>query len=322
MTRVTRTIGGFFGLELPTAVGALPPPDAVCLHSGRACLRAILDIERPRRLLAPFYLCDAAFVAARALGIPVAHYPVDEHLHPTLPPISDNDCVMVVDYFGLCGEVGRDLATLGHRLVVDQTHALFADGPTGSWRFTSVRKWFGVPDGGFLWGPRLPLALPPASLLSIPVHLVERVWGDPTRAYQAYQTAEAGFGVEAEPISAATVALLGGVDTALVKAARRRNYLRLQDRLGRDNALDLTLAEDAVPFCYPMLPHGEVSREALAKGGIFVPTFWADCLNRPDSAFAWEMDLARRLLPLPVDHRYNVQDMDHVADQVLRQTQK
>jgi hypothetical protein len=148
--------------------------------------------------------------------------------------------------------------------------------------------------------------------------LFERNWGTPARAYQGYQAAESRFGCEVEPISRASVDLLGGVDVAMVKEARRRNFLVLQELLGADNTLPLDLTDHAVPFCYPMLPSRDVSKSALAKTGVFVPTFWADCLGRADGGFAWEQDLANRLLPLPIDHRYNAQDMKRAADQVLR----
>jgi hypothetical protein len=149
------------------------------------------------------------------------------------------------------------------------------------------------------------------------VHLVEGNWGDRASARQAYQAAEAQFDASIAPISAATVSLLGGVDVATVKATRRRNFLRLQELLGEDNALTLTLTDDAVPFCYPMLPRRHVRREALAEAGIFVPTYWADCVKRGHATFAWEMDLAQRLLPLPIDHRYTPEDMERVAGCVL-----
>jgi len=299
-------------------MGALPPRDALLMHSGRACLRAILEFLRPSRFLAPFYLCDAAIAPARAMGIPVVFYPIDESLHPVLPTLSDGDLVMVVDYFGLCGRVGLALSRLGDRLVIDQTQALFASIQARNWSFSSVRKWFGVPDGGFLRGPRQPLCPNAIPLTSMPGHLIERNWGDPDRAYRAYQVAEARFDSEVTPISTETVALLGGVDTTRVKTARRQNFLRLHSLLAMDNALNFSLTDDAVPFCYPMLPQHEVHRQTLAGNGIFVPTFWPDCLKRAESAFALEVDLARRLLPLPIDHRYTVQDMEHVADHVLR----
>ncbi len=312
------TVGGFFGLELPTLGGALPPENATLLRSGRACLRAILELKRPQRLFVPFYVCDAAWAPARALGFDLHFYPLDQALRPILPTIGEHDAVVVVDYFGLCADAAAPLAFLGDRLIIDQTHALFAEGPAEVWRFTSARKWFGVPDGAFLSGPRA-IAAPAANWSQgVPTHLVERQWGNAATAYQAYTTAEAAFGNEVEPISTSSVALLRGVDVELVRRARRQNFAHLHSRLADRNQLLLPLGATDVPFCYPFLPSRQVSRAELASKGVFVPQFWADCIERRDDAFAWEILLSERLLPLPIDHRYGEQEMNRVAELILR----
>jgi len=40
-------------------------------------------------------------------------------------------------------------------------------------------------------------------------------------------------------------------------------------------------------------------------------------VSRPVAGFEWERELAARLLPLPVDHRYGSADMTRVGDAVL-----
>lgn len=318
MSEHSSTVGGFFGLELPTLRGALPSANAILLRSGRACLRAILDLMRPQRLLVPFYVCDAAWAPARALDIAVHFYPLDPALRPILPDIGEHDAVLAVDYFGLCPAIAAPLAFLGDRLILDQTHALFAEGPPDVWRFTSARKWFGVPDGGFLTGPR-PIAAPLANWdRAVPTHLVERQWGNAAVAYQGYRAAEAAFGNEVEPISRTSIALLGGVDVDFVRRARRQNFAHLHARLGDQNQLTLPLGATDVPFCYPFLPSRQVSHAGLASEGAFVPQFWADCLERSNDAFEWEILLSERLLPLPIDHRYGEQEMNRLADLILR----
>jgi hypothetical protein len=319
MVNEPRSVGGFFELELPTLKGALPPVDAALFRSGRACLRSILETERPRRLLVPFYVCDAALEAPRALDIPIVFYPIDRGFCPILPDVLDTDVVLAVNHFGLHGTATAELSALGSRLILDQTHAFFAPREPAVWQFTSARKWFGVPDGGLAWGPRKLPFQPPRNLDRVPIHLIERRFGGPAaaeHAYRAYQEAEASFDAEAAPISLTTVALLSGVDVDFVQRARRQNYERLHARLAANNTLALSALGSAVPFCYPFLPRGSASREALAKEGVFVPRFWQDCLDRGRSEFAWELELSARLLPLPVDHRYGESDMDRVADRV------
>jgi hypothetical protein len=288
------------------------------LQSGRACLRVILETERPGRLVVPFYVCDAVLDVPRALGVPIVYYHLDPVLDPQLPNISETDLVLVVDYFGLHCKLEEEHSVLGHRLVVDQSQALFAGGSSESWRFTSARKWFGVPDGAFLWGPRQ-LSIPmPAASSGRPNHLIERLWGDASLAYESYRAAEESFGLAVAPISRTSILLLGGVDVDAVKLTRRKNFVDLNERLGDHNCLNLNLAPDQVPFCYAMLPQRAISKRDLASDGIFVPSFWEDCVRRANTDFSWEIDLSQRLLPLPIDHRYGPEEMERIAEHVLR----
>lgn len=314
---MTSRIGGFFPLELPSLRGPLPPRDAVLLRSGRACLRVILEVTRPNRLLAPFYICDAALEPARALRVPIEHYPIDASLGPVLPKLRAGDSVLVVDYFGICGRSLGWAQELGRHGILDATHALFETGPSHCWRFTSARKWFGVPDGAFLWGPAEVTQPAPFPLANLPAHLIERRWGDPELAYRLYQAAEASFDPSSAPISSESVAILGGIDTDHVRATRRANFAYLHERLGARNELSVELDEGRVPFCYPFLAPFEISQAALARAGLFVPRFWMDCIARATPEFAWERTLSRRLLPLPIDHRYGSADMQLVADIVF-----
>jgi len=314
---MTRHIGGFFPLELPSRPGPLPPRDAVLLRSGRACLRAILEATRPSRLLVPFYICDAALGPARALGVPLVFYTIDASLNPILPKLASDDSVLIVDYFGVCGRALSWAQELGRRGILDGSHALFESRPSNCWRFTSARKWFGVPDGAFLWGPAAITEPTPEPLRSLPAHLIERRWGDPELAYRHYQAAERSFDPSIAPISIESVTILHGVDTDRVRSSRRANFAYLHERLGARNELPVALDDGRVPFCYPFLAPLEISQAVLAKAGLFVPRFWLDCLARGKDDFPWERELSRRLLPLPIDHRYGPTDMQLVAEIVL-----
>jgi len=311
-------VGGFFGLERPRNVFDSPILSGRAFRSGRSCLRAILEQLRPKRLLAPFYVCDAALAPAEALGIPLELYELDRELRPRLPPIQESDAVLVVDYFGLLGRAVAALQVPASRLIVDQTQALFGDAPAQAWRFNSFRKWFGVPDGGCARGPVDLLNLEPARLAGIPEYLIEKTYGDPRSAYQAFSASEAALDCELKPISAVSLTLVGLMDVTHIRRQRRENYAHLAERLQSSNLLDLPMQSEHVPFCYPFLPRELISTEELARASIFVPRFWRDCEERLAVGFEWELELCKRLLPLPIDHRYGPDDMDRVATQVIR----
>src|SRR5262249_7055461 len=128
-----------------------------------------------------------------------------------------------------------------------------------------------------------------------------------------------------EPRAMSTVSarLLAAVDMDVARACRQRNFETLHAELGSLNAIAAPLAGAAAdgPMCYPFLPAVDVDRSALTRAGIFVPTLWPEIESRRECRFEWERMVARRLLPLPIDHRYGPDDMSTLArtlGQVLR----
>lgn len=311
-----KIIGGFFELEAPAAAPAAHHEGGSRLTSGRAALGAILDQLRPRRLHVPFWVCDKVLTPAHERHMPCVAYALDRRLEPSgAPPARDGELLLYVDYFGLKDRTALRLAA-ERPVVLDDTQAYFARRPPGVWAFNSIRKYFGVPDGAFLFGPSLPVAPPPRT--DVPCdHLVLRRDGQQERAFAAFQANEAAITTAVLGMSETSARLLAGVCHPQVAAARRQNFLRLQRALGAHDELALPLEPDAVPFFYPLLPSRTVDKTPLHRQGIFVPTFWKSCAARPEPGFAWERQLCERLLALPVDHRYDERDMDRVARAVL-----
>jgi hypothetical protein len=313
-------VGGFFELEAARG-GDLWHCGSVALTSGRACLRAILELTRPARLFVPFYICDAALEPLRRLRIPIEFY----RLTPTLDPEHEgwpaDACVLYVNYFDMkTGGADRLVAALGSRTIVDDTQAFFRRGRGTGWSFNSARKFFGVPDGAYVYGPRACDIRPAEPNDTAPAaHLSSRLAGDQELAYRQFLAAEAQVSSDVQLPSQAASRLLEGISYEEVRIARRRNFTQLHERLAGVNALamDLRLDADAAPFCYPFLPSRPSLHRALWQRQIFVPRLWPEVVSRPGGTFVWERDLAERLLPLPIDHRYGHDDMTRVADAVL-----
>jgi hypothetical protein len=310
-------IGGFFELELPRG-GASYHPDAVAMSSGRGCLRRILEHLGPARVWAPFYVCDAVLPAIAHAGASVEFYAVDDALEPVLPAgqPSSRDVLMYVNYFGLKATAASSLAaSLGNRAVIDDSQAFFQQGYAGSSSFNSARKFFGVPDGAYAYGDGLAAA--PSTNPSAPIryeHLVSRLLGDQERAFRQYRDSEACVTDEPAAMSPFTTRVLSGVDYAAVGRARDQNFARLHETLGSKNRLQIDDGAVKGPFCYPLLLDRPVPWEALWRREVFAPRLWADVEMREGGAvFAWERRLASHLIPLPIDQRYGVEDMDRVA---------
>jgi len=312
-------VGGFFELELPQGNGGYHT-GALALQSGRACLRLMLEAARPRRVLVPFFICDSALVPFELTATPVTFYGVTPSLEPQLPSLSEGDWILYVNYFGLKGECAVQLQDGNTRVIVDDTQAFFQRGYARAWSFNSARKFFGVPDGAYAYGDRLAERAPEARVDAVCIdHLVNRLAGRHEVAYRQYLEHEKRVSADVQQPSALAERILSGIDYDRARERRRRNFAFVHKTLGRMNTLAIALepSADAVPYCYPFLPEQVIAREPLWRSQIFVPELWPELATRPAAAFAWERDLAARLLPLPIDHRYGAVDMERMCDLIV-----
>ncbi|MDY3226038.1 MAG: hypothetical protein SOW84_09270, partial [Candidatus Faecousia sp.] len=124
---------------------------------------------------------------------------------------------------------------------------------------------------------------------------------------------------ENEPIkrmSKLTENLLHGIDYERVRQRRTENFAFLHERLHGINRLNLTIPEGA--FMYPLyLENGAEIRKKLQAMKIYIPTLWP-------SVFALcgkmepEYDMAKNILPLPVDQRYGIEEMENIVTEVRK----
>ena len=322
-------IGGYFEWEMPAQSIDPHASSSLLLKSGRSCLSVLLRLQRPEKLWVPYFICEGALEPVHAAGCSIVFYRIDAELEieAGLPRLAPGERLLYVDYFGLKSEYADRLeAHYGSLLWLDQVQAFFRRpaSPVAA-SFNSARKFFGVPDGAHLYLAE-PLSDLAEQLGLVPNqeyrldHLTLRLEGKTAEGYLAYQQNEVLTGGEPRLISSVGRQMLRRVDYERAAVVRRANYFHLHHRLGSDNTLPSSLLElgGSVPFCYPYLPEFEVPREKLWEKGIFVPCFWKECESRVDSGFEWEKTLSVRLLPLPIDQRYSLAEMDRVVD-VLRQ---
>jgi hypothetical protein len=272
-------------------------------------------------VLLPFYVCDAVLQPLLATGTPFEFYAIARSFCPASErDPAPGELMLIVNYFGVLASV-VDTRARGHqdRMVVDDTQAFFRRGRRDAWSFNSARKFFGVPDGGFLYGPAQDVDdLPPSDVADCD-HLLARL-ADDDRAWDQFKRHEDRIGIEPRAMSAISTRLLGGVDMGRARRSRQSNFETLHRTLGPLNTIELSL--DAVspdgPMCYPFLPASDVDRDALGRLGVFVPRLWPEIAFRREPAFEWERLVARRLLPLPIDHRYGPCDMEKLCQALFQ----
>lgn len=318
----TRPIGGFFELEIPPAQ-TLYHADALALSTGRACIMVALQHIRPKLAFVPHYTCDATLEPFRELNIDVEFYFLDANFTPNLPLRKERGvCCLLTNYWGLQRSViDRFANVFGNRLIVDNTHDYFFR-PThpAYWSFTSARKWFGVPDGAFLYGPDGgfidAIQDLPRNQEIILQHSLDRYQGNLERGYAAFQAFEKTLDCSTKRISKYTASTLSRLDHDRASNRRKQNFDRLAERLKASNQLSPKRDPNESPFCYPYLPIRRQDRTQLHEQQIFIPQLWKEVIQRTPAtcnARRW----SEQLLPIPIDQRYGIAEMDRVASTIL-----
>ena len=105
--------------------------------------------------------------------------------------------------------------------------------------------------------------------------------------------------------------ILRGIDYEYVKKCREQNFSFLHERLKTVNQLNIVVPPG--PYMCPLLlKQGNKIREKLLKMKIYIPTLWKNIIkNHPADAI--EYKLAKNILPLPCDQRYDEADMSRIV---------
>ena len=322
MTLHNKTIGGFFELELPSK-GSLYHDRALALANGRVCFKVLLDCVKPTKVYLPFYCCDSLILPLQEAEIPFEFYAINSAFDPIgIPLLGDSELFLYINYFGLKTQTGRKLSKLlGQQLVVDNSHAFFEESYGISWAFNSVRKFFGVPDGGFLFSPQYLEDNYKPNPHIITEHLWLRLFGKQEDANEYYYQNEAAQTLEVKGMSNLTKQILYSVKFIDVARARKK-YFKVLDRvLGPMNQLPATLlnlVHDAVPFCYPFSSDKMIDKGIFHDQKVFIPNLWEDVLKRNTEGYAFEKKMSRNLIALPIDHRLTEDDLHRLIELVLQ----
>ena len=177
--------------------------------------------------------------------------------------------------------------------------------------FYNCRKFFGVPDGAILYTNKQIIIDTIDQSYSRMNFLLGRYERSAGEFYQEYVDNNHLF--KDEPIkrmSRLTDNLLHGIDYELVKSRRTENFAYLHEQFKAVNQLRLISPFGA--FMYPLyLPNGVEVRKKLQAYKIFIPTLWPAVFNIC-SEEELEYDMAKNILPIPVDQRYTIEDMKYI----------
>ncbi|WP_199154595.1 hypothetical protein [Chromobacterium sp. ASV23] len=307
-------IGGYFELELPPASGHHYPA-ALRLQSARASLLALLRHIRPSLLWLPYFICPTMLEPVRRAGVPIRFYPIDHSYRPPIDLLpAPGELLLYVNYYGICAAQVEELVQRVPReqIILDYSQAFFSAPPDCLATIYSPRKFFGVPDGGYLC-THLEVMLPEETeTLSTERFrpLLTRLADSPEAGYPHILEARRTFkGQEPKRMSQLTNRLLASIDYARAENRRRTNAAQYHAAFGSRNPV--SIPDGVAPLAYPFYCEKPGLRETLAKQRIFVAKYWPDLELAPRGCET-EAALAEHTLALPCDQRYDEAEISRV----------
>lgn len=315
-----KAIGGYFELADKDCEYGKMPVDGIALNTCRNALEyIILQLHDVRRILVPYYTCEAVIEPLKRLHIEYVFYHINEHLEIADEiALQDGDYLIVNNYFGIKDAYIIELASeYGDKLIVDNAQALFAPVLPNIKAAYSTRKYVGVADGGFAVG------VSDESVFNYVVddssnhdsHLLIRKEKGAEAGFKDYQANECKL--DNQPIrrmSPQTKTILSHIDYDSIIEKRRQNYEYLNNALGEKNLLQLPSMDSfTCPMVYPFMSDEESLRGHLIQNKVFVARYWPNVLEWCSEGNI-ECKLCMNVIPIPIDQRYNEMDMAKIIN--------
>ena len=315
---MTDAIGGYFELELRK--GEHYHKNALRLNTARNCFEYILRARKYTKVYIPYYTCEVMLEPLKKCNVDYVFYHINEQLEPIEETyqLQPTEAFLYTNYYGLkqcCVE--RLAEQYGKQLIVDNAQAFFAEPLEGIDTFYSARKFFGVADGAYLYtDAQLDMELEQDQSYQRMAHLLMRADIGAEAGYSEFRKNDDSLiNNPMRLMSNLTEKILCSIDYESVKQLRRCNYMQLDEQLSATNGIHLPLDVDAVPMVYPYLTDDATLRQRLIANCIYVATYWPNLAKLNYDTL--EECLAKKIIALPIDQRYNKEDMKRIIESII-----
>lgn len=335
----SRVIGGEYELTSIPEV-ELGEHEYYKYSSGRAALYQILmSIKLTTfKVWLPDWLCESMIDAVIKTGLNYGFYSLGKNLLMDVAdfveknkPISENDVIVLVNYFGLV-DIDQTIVLLRgygvHSMIIeDDVQALFSffdNKPhKADYLFTSLRKSIAAPDGGLV---RTKYEMPQVNkansftVYKLKGALIKGSANENTNDDEYLSCFERGEELIEENydsmMSDEAARIFAGTDLGTVALRRRENAQYLIDELFKLGLSPLLpLKEGYVPLFVPILiDNRDEVRRTLRKEGIFCPVHWP--LREDMQQLATGKMMAEKELSLVIDQRYGLEDMQSIVETI------
>lgn len=275
-----REYGGY--IELESFHGSLMHDLALKLNCGRSALAYICEAKKIKKLYLPYFLCSSVSFLCDKMGIAYEYYHIGADFTPIFSKtLGPDEWLYIVNFYGqLSNACLEQWKSKYDRVIVDNAQSYYQMPVHGVDTIYTCRKYFGVPDGAFLYTDTFLNRELPLDVSFERMHfLLGRFECGANQFYREYVANNRLFATEPIKImSRLTKNLLRGIDYEVVKQCRNQNFLYLHQAFQSMNQLRLKAVDG--PFMYPLLiSKGSEVRKVLQAKRIYIPTLWPNVDN-------------------------------------------
>lgn len=331
--------------------------------SGREAIALALksfEEKRPdasKRCLLPAYMCDTVFFPFERAGWEIHFYHLDRKLTANIDEIKklteevNPELIFIHTYYGVetwgtARSIFQEWRAQGICIMEDVTQSYYLEsaGREADYCVGSLRKWYAVPDGGFVASDEelsVDNLSPNREFTEARLGFLTEKWEylhgqrsleesralkrdylDKNREAERWLDAYEGIGAISEEASY----LLSLTDEEECKEKRRENCRYLNEHL-RGSAwftpvFDETYESgqtEAAPLYYPVYAaHRDELQRFLSSRGVYAPTLWPVGKENADALSEEEIYIFEHILALPIDQRYGPEEMQYIVQMVNR----
>ena len=307
--------------------------------SGRFAIRDLIDFQNITKVLLPEYVCESIINCFDSVNI--ITYKLDNNLNINIDDVlskmtDDVTCIFIIHYFGAIHQDDKlqqiSVCAKSKKIIIieDTTHSIFSDPNTiGDYCICSLRKWFPIPDGAVLYSNKI-YSLPKQkneeidiskvlSAMKLKDYYIENGIDnkDLFRALIKEYENDLNQYTNSYKISRYSYSLLQVFDIIEIKTQRLNNYTHLKKYFLEKRIEPIVNIENGMyPFCFPIYVNKRNSLQRyLSENGIYCAVHWPSIKNNPSRNIISEK-LAKHQLSLPIDQRYNIEDMEYILTKI------
>lgn len=321
--------------------------EIVLTSSGRGAISLLLEEVEPvfKTVLLPAYTCESVILPFITQGYTCYFYDINEDLSPNIESIEMHQKIGIFLHMGYFGfQTNIDLLDVIKQLkhdmtiiVEDVTHTLFSNYKRfeeNDYYLASIRKWMGLPSGGFLACSKKNIKSTPyyncyfadmrrEALLTKAQYISGEDDKLKPQYLELFNKAESFLNEDLQPyyIDDLSRKILASIVLDEFIDSRRKNFEILRIGL-KDvsfiNPIFKDLPDSVCPLFYPIYINEKRNdiRQKLIEKNVYCPIHWPVPKQVNIYNFENSTKIYNRCLSIPCDQRYGKEDMQRVISEL------